>query len=37
MIMYYGGDLIEIALVYILFYQWFKKTRNPVFANPIIS
>ncbi|WP_036216470.1 cytochrome c oxidase assembly protein [Lysinibacillus sphaericus] len=37
MIMYYGGDLIEIALVYILFYQWFKKTRNPVFAKPIIS
>jgi len=36
MIMYYGGDLIEIALVFILFYQWFKRTRNTVFAKAII-
>ena len=33
MIMYYGGDLIEIALVYILFYHWFKRTRNTVVAR----
>lgn len=28
MIMYYGGDAIEIALVYLLFYQWFNRTRK---------
>lgn len=27
MIMYYGGDAIEIGLIIILFYQWFKQTR----------
>lgn len=26
MIMYYGGDAIEIGLIIILFYQWFKQT-----------
>lgn len=29
-IMYYGGDAIEILLVYILFYQWFKSTRKTI-------
>lgn len=29
-IMYYGGDAIEMIIVYILFYQWFKSTRNSV-------
>ena len=27
MIMYYGGDAIEIGLIVILFYHWFKETR----------
>ncbi|WP_155592251.1 cytochrome c oxidase assembly protein [Lysinibacillus cavernae] len=35
MIMYYGGDVIEIGLVYILFYQWFKRTRCATFAKPL--
>lgn len=28
MIMYYGGDAIEVGLVCILFYQWFRSTRT---------
>lgn len=27
MIMYYGGDTVEVGLVSILFYQWYKKSR----------
>ncbi|WP_445678171.1 cytochrome c oxidase assembly protein [Psychrobacillus sp. FSL W7-1493] len=27
MIMYYGGDAIEIGLIVILYYHWFKQTR----------
>jgi putative membrane protein len=27
MIMYYAGDAIDLALICILFYQWFKATR----------
>lgn len=27
MIMYYGGDTVEVGIILILFYQWFKKTR----------
>lgn len=37
MIMYYGGDAIEIGLVYLLFYQWFKKTRGPLSTKFIPS
>lgn len=29
MIMYYGGDIIDAVLIYILCYQWFYATRNP--------
>jgi putative membrane protein len=36
-IMYYGGDAIEIILVYILFYQWFKSTRNAIHTKTTIS
>lgn len=32
MIMYYGGDTVEVGLVSILFYQWYKKSR-PIFSN----
>lgn len=32
MIMYYGGDTVEIGLISILFYQWYKKSR-PIFSN----
>lgn len=32
MIMYYGGDTVEVGLISILFYQWFKKTR-PTFNS----
>lgn len=34
MIMYYGGDAIEIGLVYLLFYQWFKRTKSSI-AKPL--
>lgn len=35
MIMYYGGDAIEIGLIIILFYHWFKQTRPKVeIINP---
>jgi len=27
MLMYYGGDAIELVLIYILCFQWFKATR----------
>ncbi|MGY3186212.1 cytochrome c oxidase assembly protein [Lysinibacillus sp. TE18511] len=37
MIMYYGGDAIEIGLVYLLFYQWFKRTRSSIFTKDISS
>lgn len=30
MIMYYGGDAIEVGMICILFYQWFKQTRSTV-------
>lgn len=30
MIMYYGGDAIEVGLVCILCYQWFRSTRSSV-------
>ncbi len=36
-IMYYGGDAIEILLVYILFYQWFKSTRNSIHPKAATS
>ncbi|WP_445478704.1 cytochrome c oxidase assembly protein [Lysinibacillus irui] len=36
-IMYYGGDAIEIIIVYILFYHWFKSTRNSVGTKATIS
>jgi putative membrane protein len=29
MIMYYGGDMIDAVLIYILCYQWFYAVRNP--------
>jgi len=32
MIMYYGGDTVEVGLLIILFYQWYKKSR-PTFNN----
>ncbi|WP_320415339.1 cytochrome c oxidase assembly protein [Psychrobacillus antarcticus] len=32
MIMYYGGDTVEVGLVSILFYQWYKKS-SPIFIN----
>ncbi|QUG43795.1 cytochrome c oxidase assembly protein [Psychrobacillus sp. INOP01] len=32
MIMYYGGDTVEVGLISILFYQWYKKNR-PIFSN----
>lgn len=32
MIMYYGGDTVEVGLISILFYQWYKKSR-PTFNN----
>ncbi len=35
MIMYYGGDAIEIILVFLLFYQWFKSTRKSIRLNRI--
>lgn len=28
MIMYYGGDAIEVGMICILFYHWFKQTRS---------
>ena len=28
MIMYYGGDAIEVGMIFLLFYQWFKQTRS---------
>ncbi|WP_042471566.1 cytochrome c oxidase assembly protein [Bacillus ndiopicus] len=34
-IMYYGGDVIEIGLVYLLFYQWYKSTRGSNLAKSI--
>ncbi|MFJ7370668.1 cytochrome c oxidase assembly protein [Lysinibacillus sp. NPDC098008] len=34
-IMYYGGDTIEIILIVILFYQWFKSTRKSIRLNRI--
>ncbi|MFJ7183903.1 cytochrome c oxidase assembly protein [Lysinibacillus xylanilyticus] len=37
MIMYYGGDAIEIGLVYLLFYQWFKRTRSSIFTMAVSS
>lgn len=30
--MYYGGDTVEVGLVSILFFQWYKKSR-PIFSN----
>lgn len=30
MIMYYGGDAIEIGFVFLLFYQWFKSSRKSI-------
>lgn len=27
LIMYYGGDAIDLILITILCYQWFKETR----------
>ena len=32
MIMYYGGDAIEVGLVCILCYQWYRNTRSKVKA-----
>ncbi|MEK3997045.1 putative membrane protein [Paenisporosarcina quisquiliarum] len=32
MIMYYGGDTVEVGLISILFYQWYKKSR-PILNN----
>jgi len=32
MIMYYGGDTVEVGLISIMFYQWYKKSR-PIFSN----
>ncbi|MFJ5770508.1 cytochrome c oxidase assembly protein [Psychrobacillus sp. NPDC093180] len=32
MIMYYGGDTIEVGLVCILCYQWYRSTRSKVKA-----
>ncbi|MFJ7730821.1 cytochrome c oxidase assembly protein [Lysinibacillus sp. NPDC097231] len=37
MIMYYGGDAVEIVLVYLLFYQWFKSTRSSIFPKGITT
>ncbi|MFC9541848.1 cytochrome c oxidase assembly protein [Lysinibacillus sp. NPDC056959] len=37
MIMYYGGDAIEIGLVYLLFYQWFKRTRSTIYSPETFS
>lgn len=35
MIMYYGGDAIEIGLIIILYYHWFNQTRPKVeIINP---
>jgi len=36
-IMYYGGDAIEIGLVYLLFHQWFNRTRSSIFAKAITA
>jgi putative membrane protein len=32
-IMYYGGDIVEISLISILFLQWFKATRPQKVLN----
>lgn len=37
MIMYYGGDIIEIGLVYLLFYQWYKSTRHATSTIALLS
>ncbi|MGI2327995.1 cytochrome c oxidase assembly protein [Planococcus sp. YIM B11945] len=29
MLMYYGGDLVDVVLIAILCYQWYKATRRP--------
>ncbi|ANU23336.1 cytochrome c oxidase assembly protein [Planococcus donghaensis] len=34
MLMYYGGDLIELVLIIFLCYQWYKSTA-PRFTNPL--
>lgn len=33
MLMYYGGDAIDVVLIFILCRQWFHATR-PQFVNP---
>ncbi|EON71248.1 cytochrome c oxidase assembly protein [Lysinibacillus sphaericus] len=35
MIMYYGGDAIEIGFVFSLFYQWFKSSRKPLHSKVV--
>lgn len=34
MLMYYGGDIIELALIILFCYQWYKSTA-PRFTNPL--
>lgn len=33
MIMYYGGDVIDLVLIFILCFQWFKSTRPRVLLS----
>jgi putative membrane protein len=32
MLMYYGGDAIDLVLIYILCYQWYRHTRSRVLS-----